>query len=346
MNTDFRLSVGYFEHPKVLKLERRLGEGAVLAHIRLLRFATMNKPDGILSSMDSEDVAIAAGYKGDPEPFIAALLTLRLIDKSDDEYSLHDWADWNPWAAGSKDRTAKARAAASARWGHASNENAHATAGNAGAAVKAATSTSQTATSKAPNATSINEHCPPTVLAMPLSYPILSYPIPSSPTLTEEEDALLRNKAAAVPPAGESKSAKKTAEKAEDKPKAPAKERQEALGQEACDAYQQKFKTRYCNYATLMPSAAAQLKNLRVNLGEEKFYRSLDNFMACENRQVLHRRHAVAMFFGEINIWENAAAIEQSYPNAGIVPTRASPLPLSPEDRRDRTKGWITQEAV
>ena len=343
MNTDFRLSVGYFEHPKVLKLERRLGEGAVLAHIRLLRFATMNKPDGILSSMDSEDVAIAAGYKGDPDPFIAALLTLRLVDQEDGEYILHDWADWNPWAAGSKDRTAKARAAASARWGHAPNENAHAPKGTANALKPNAASTSPDAISMPTDATSIKGHCSEPVLAMPLSYPILSSPIPSSPTLTEEEDALLRNKAAAVPPSGGGKVVEKTAEK----PKAPNKERQETLGQEACDAYQQKFKVRYNDYATLMPSAAAQLKNLRVNLGSEKFYRALDNFFACDNPVVVRRRHAVAMLFGEINIWENSVAVEQSYPKAGLGLSRAAPSPsLSPEDRRDRTKGWITQEAV
>ena len=162
MNTDFRLSVGYFEHPKIMKLERRLGEGAVLSHIRLLRFASMNKPDGVLNGMDAEDVANAAGYKGDADAFLSQLVSVRLLDDDGGNLSLHDWQEWNPWAAGSKERIAKAKSAASARWG--------------GAVPKDAQSKP---VANAPNATSTVEQCSEHDLALPLSYPILSesYPI-------------------------------------------------------------------------------------------------------------------------------------------------------------------------
>ena len=63
MNTDFRLSVGYFEHPKVQKLERRLGAEGVLSHLRLLRFVSQYKPDGNLSGMDAEEVGMAGGSR-------------------------------------------------------------------------------------------------------------------------------------------------------------------------------------------------------------------------------------------------------------------------------------------
>ena len=174
MNTDFRLSVGYFEHPKIMKLERRLGEGAVLSHIRLLRFASMNKPDGVLNGMDAEDVANAAGYKGDADALLSQLISVRLLDDDGGNLSLHDWEEWNPWAAGSKERTAKAKAAASVRWN--------------GAVPK---DTQSKPVASALNATSTIKQCPKHDLALPLSFPILSFPILSEsyplPNPSQEE---------------------------------------------------------------------------------------------------------------------------------------------------------------
>lgn len=305
MNTDFRLSVGYFEHPKIMKLERRMGEGAVLAHIRLLRFASMNKPDGLLTGMDREDVAIASGFKGDGDTFVATLIVLRLLDTdSQDALSLHDWQDWNPWAAGSKDRIAKAKSAASARWGGAGEKN----------------------------APSISEQCAKQCaeqsLAMPLSFPILSSPILSEAQGMKDE--LLGNSSAAAPPQ-------------QDKKRVSA-ERQQSLGQEAVGAYQERYVSRYHQRAELVAGDAASLKDLRVNLGEEKFYRGLDNFMACEHHRVLSRRHAVAMLKGEINVWLSADAIALSYPAASGLPARASPggMDTSPEARRARNLAYVT----
>jgi hypothetical protein len=152
MNTDFRLSVGYFEHPKIMKLERRLGEGAVLSHIRLLRFASMNKPDGVLNDMDAEEIADAARYKGDAEVFFATLLSVRLLDQDEENgLVLHDWQDWNPWAAGHTIRSAKAKTAAAARWGQASSND---------------------AVSITDNAPSMTKQCPEHDQAMPLSISI------------------------------------------------------------------------------------------------------------------------------------------------------------------------------
>lgn len=119
MNTDFRLSVGYFEHPKVQKLERRLGAEGVLSHLRLLRFVSQYKPDGNLSGMDAEEVGMAGGFKGEAGTFVDALISLRLLDKRATGLHVHDWADHNPYAAHAEARTEKARKAADVRWGNA-----------------------------------------------------------------------------------------------------------------------------------------------------------------------------------------------------------------------------------
>lgn len=118
MNIDFRLSTGYFEHPKIQKLGRKLGDSAVLSHIRLLRFVAVNRPDGNLSGMDALDIALAGGYAGDEDAFLSALLDARLIDRDGDSVCIHHWLDHNDYAAGATSRKIKARDAANVRWGN------------------------------------------------------------------------------------------------------------------------------------------------------------------------------------------------------------------------------------
>lgn len=116
MNTDFRLSVGIFSHVKMRKLNLRLGKEAGFALIQLFHYVAMNKPDGVLSDMDNDDIILAADYTGDGD-FIATLKELRWLDVNDNNVlSIHDWADHNPWAAGAIARSDAARIAANARW--------------------------------------------------------------------------------------------------------------------------------------------------------------------------------------------------------------------------------------
>lgn len=116
-NTDFRIAIGLFDHPKMIKLEKRLGVAAQIALFRLWEFTTINRSDGVLSSMDAEDIAIAAKWGGDSTQFIETLIHLRWLDRSDDDtIVVHDWQINNPWAAGAAARSAGASTAARARW--------------------------------------------------------------------------------------------------------------------------------------------------------------------------------------------------------------------------------------
>jgi len=60
MNKDIRLSISFYRHIKRRKLEARLGPCGVFSFIDLLLYVGENKPDGILSGMDAEDIALAA----------------------------------------------------------------------------------------------------------------------------------------------------------------------------------------------------------------------------------------------------------------------------------------------
>jgi hypothetical protein len=116
MNKDFRLSVGFIGHPKTVKLRRRIGADGVLSLIALYGFTAQNKPDGRLAGMSDEDVAIAAGWDGEPAIFISALMECRFLDDCDGQFAVHDWAMHNGWAANAQARSEQSRSAAEQRW--------------------------------------------------------------------------------------------------------------------------------------------------------------------------------------------------------------------------------------
>jgi hypothetical protein len=109
MATDARISAGLPAHPKTKKLLRKLGQAAGWNLVCLFLWAAANRSDGDLSGMSAEDIEIAADWSGEDGAFVAALVSVRFLDGEDDSYSLHDWAEHNPWAAGAEQRSAKAR---------------------------------------------------------------------------------------------------------------------------------------------------------------------------------------------------------------------------------------------
>jgi len=112
MNMDLRLNLGFWDHPKTLKLARRLGLEGVRSLQVLWIWAAKNRPDGDLAGMDTEDVEIAARWEGEPGAFVSALRDLRWVDEDPDGpggLRLHDWAENNPWVAESRDRSDAAR---------------------------------------------------------------------------------------------------------------------------------------------------------------------------------------------------------------------------------------------
>lgn len=108
--SDARISVGLPTHPKTKKLIRRAGTDAAWRLVCLFLWAAQNKPDGVLSGMLAEDIELAVDWPGEDGAFVSALLSVGFLDGSDDEgYAIHDWVDHNPWAAGTNERSNKAK---------------------------------------------------------------------------------------------------------------------------------------------------------------------------------------------------------------------------------------------
>lgn len=116
MNTDIRLSVGFWGHPKTIKLTRKLGLEGVRSLQVLWLWTTANKPDGHLTDMDADDIEIAADWRGEVGAFIAACVGPWIDKNEDGSFSIHDWEEHNHWQAQANARSEKARAASKARW--------------------------------------------------------------------------------------------------------------------------------------------------------------------------------------------------------------------------------------
>jgi len=115
LNSDIRIAVGFLDHPKTIKLRRRLGWEGFESLLRLWFWAAQYRPDGVFNDMTDEDIEIAAQWSNDRSTFVTTLVELRLLDVDNNVYSLHKWVDRNGYAASANDRSDKSRFARMAK---------------------------------------------------------------------------------------------------------------------------------------------------------------------------------------------------------------------------------------
>lgn len=117
MNSDIRLAVSFRGHRKRKRLRLLLGSGSTDHLIDLWIATAMTHPSGVLQGMDEIDIALEAGWEGDPQTFVTALVECGFLEKdSNGAYALHDWSDHQGYAIHAERRKANARNAAAARW--------------------------------------------------------------------------------------------------------------------------------------------------------------------------------------------------------------------------------------
>ena len=123
MVKDIRLSIGFLDHPKTIKLKRLLGLEGIESLLRLWCFAAQYKPTGILLDMHADDIEIAARWTGESQLLIKTLTDLNWIHTDDQgAYFLHDWEEHNGWAFHAQERSNQARDAVRIRWENRQNK--------------------------------------------------------------------------------------------------------------------------------------------------------------------------------------------------------------------------------
>lgn len=128
MNSDIRLSVGFWQHPKTFRLERQLGLKAIRSLQILWCWCAQNRPDGNLAGLDPSEIEFVADWRGKKGAFIQACIG-NWLDETKEGFRLHEWADYNPYqahaASREEARKEKASKAAKARWGKESEKDAN-----------------------------------------------------------------------------------------------------------------------------------------------------------------------------------------------------------------------------
>ncbi len=108
MNSDIRLSVGFWQHPKTKKTVKRLGLEGIRSLQTLWLWAAVNRPDGMLTGMDWEDIELAADWHGEERAFFDLCLGMWL-DQTENVPALHNWQKHNPWQAEAEARSDASR---------------------------------------------------------------------------------------------------------------------------------------------------------------------------------------------------------------------------------------------
>lgn len=87
-----RIDCNLRHNPKVRKLGVLLKKDRAHSYlVDLWSWCVQFASDGDLTAFDELDIALAAGYEGDPHTFISALIKCRLIDSTENGLFIHDW---------------------------------------------------------------------------------------------------------------------------------------------------------------------------------------------------------------------------------------------------------------
>ncbi len=115
MVKDIRIKTSFKDHRKRKKGNMILGlQKSITDYVLDLWLATAeNHPDGILDGMDEINIALEAGWEGNANQFIEALIVSGFLEKNGSGiFKIHDWDEHQPWVIGSKERSERARRAA------------------------------------------------------------------------------------------------------------------------------------------------------------------------------------------------------------------------------------------
>lgn len=114
MPGDIRISITLPRHRKYLRLKRLIGRSPMEYLVTFWISVAEQAPNGSLERWSNEDIEDAAGWDGDQGVLVEGLIQAGFLDKAENGFTPHDWAEHQPWVVGAKERSAAARLAGKA----------------------------------------------------------------------------------------------------------------------------------------------------------------------------------------------------------------------------------------
>lgn len=117
MNSDIRLDIEFWQHIKTRLLIRALGPWGAICLQKLWCYAAKHRPNGILRDMDAAAIEMAAEWPDERAgEFFAYTSQHRWLDPTEDGWYIHEWVEYNAWAADAPARQLHAKKAAHKRY--------------------------------------------------------------------------------------------------------------------------------------------------------------------------------------------------------------------------------------
>ncbi len=113
MNHDFRITVGFFFHPKTIRLQKKLGDSGILALIRLWEHTAAHRWSGVLMEYTPRMIGDVVQWAGDPRDLVDALVHIGFLDEVDGGYLVHGWPEHNTYCTEVEQRIEAVEKAAS-----------------------------------------------------------------------------------------------------------------------------------------------------------------------------------------------------------------------------------------
>ncbi len=109
MPEDIRISLSFKNNRKRKKLFKKLGADGIISLIDLWLSVAENRPSGILTGYDQDDIEIDACWNGKSGDFFKAILECKFINENNGVYEMHNWSTRQSWVFASENRSDKAR---------------------------------------------------------------------------------------------------------------------------------------------------------------------------------------------------------------------------------------------
>ena len=112
MNSDIRIHIEFWSHAKTRQMIDDIGLQGPVSLQMLWCYVAKHRPDGVLTGMDTRSIEYAAGWPKDRAgEFFAYCTKNGWLDRTTRRgtWQIHEWTNYNPWAANFDSRKEKGK---------------------------------------------------------------------------------------------------------------------------------------------------------------------------------------------------------------------------------------------